>query len=256
MAKVSRREKREKKLIAIKEFETVKAQNDPTMIDIHFTQPSNKPFECLTDKQELHKHSLLHDKITIAIGPAGTGKTYLSSCIAADLYKQGHFKTIIMTRPTVEVGKSLGYLPGELEEKYAPYLKPFKKGLIERLGSNKFIADFNRKIFAEPLQYMRGETYDNCIMLLDEAQNATITEMKMFLTRVGINSKIFISGDIGQSDLELKPGEVSGLDWFIWQIKAQNKPYEIIEYYKNDSVRSDLCLDMLDIIENEKHIPK
>lgn len=206
------------------------------------------PIEALTQSQAFHKEAMLLDDMVIAIGSAGTGKTYLASAVAADLYLRKQFKTIIMTRPNVEVGRSLGYLPGEQDEKYAPYLEPFKKGLIDRLGSNKFKCDFKNKILAKPLQYMRGETFDDAIMLLDEAQNTTVTEMKMFLTRVGTNSKVFITGDVNQSDLHSND---SGLSWLVRQLEKRQSRFEIIRYTRADCVRSGLCKEMLDIIENE-----
>ena len=215
---------------------------------IEFKAAAIAPIEALTQSQAFHKEAMLHDDMVIAIGSAGTGKTYLASAVAADLYLRKQFKTIIMTRPNVEVGRSLGYLPGEQDEKYAPYLEPFKKGLIDRLGSNKFKCDFKNKILAKPLQYMRGETFDDCIVLLDEAQNLTINEMKMLITRIGINTKLFISGDTKQTDLHCKE---SGLAWLVRQIRQQNLKYEIVEYTRADCVRSGLCKEMLDIIENE-----
>lgn len=215
---------------------------------IEFKAAAIAPIEALTQSQAFHKEAMLHDDMVIAIGSAGTGKTYLASAVAADLYNRKQYKTIIMTRPNVEVGRSLGYLPGEQDEKYAPYLEPFKKGLIDRLGSNKFKCDFKRKILAKPLQYMRGETFDDAIMLLDEAQNTTVTEMKMFLTRVGTNSRVFITGDVNQTDLHSRE---TGLSWLVRQLETRHARFEIIRYTRADCVRSGLCKEMLDIIENE-----
>lgn len=244
------RAKRESRKTRYAEQEMLRSNSrDDNVVDmIEYKAAAAKPIETLTAAQAIHKSALLHDDLVIAIGSAGTGKTWLSAAVTAELYKGGHVKTIVMTRPNQEVGKSLGYLPGELDDKYAPYLEPFKKGLIERLGSNKFQADFKRKILAKPLQYMRGETYDNAVMLLDEAQNTTVVEMKMFLTRAGIGTRIFISGDVNQTDLTCKE---SGLAWLVRQIRDRKKNFEIVEYRRGDCVRSGLCLEMLDLIEGE-----
>lgn len=216
--------------------------------NFEYKPEATKPLEPLNARQATHKTALIHDDMVIAIGSAGTGKTYLASAVAADLYKNRQYKNIIMTRPNVEVGRSLGYLPGDESEKYAPYLEPFKKGLIDRLGTTKFKCDFNRRILAKPLQFMRGETFDDSIMLLDEAQNTTVVEMKMFLTRAGINTKVFITGDVNQTDLGSKE---TGLSWLIRQIEKRNSRFEIVRYTKEDCVRSGLCKEILDMIENE-----
>lgn len=222
------------------------------------TKPNNvieyeqqkKKLEPLNESQRQFISSLLHDNIVIGAGVAGTGKTYLSSRIAGNLYKQSkNIKHIILTRPNIEVGKGLGFLPGEIKEKYLPYLEPFQKGLQEELG-NKFNADLWKTILPQPLGYMRGKTFDNAIMCLDEAQNITIAEMKMFLTRVGTNSRIFITGDEtnGQNDLKV---EENGLQWLIRQIEKQQSNIDVIKFSQKDCVRSMLCKDMLKLIANE-----
>lgn len=213
-----------------------------------YKSPAKEPIEALTQSQDFHFQALMHDDLVIAIGSAGTGKTYLASAVAAELFMKKQYKKIIMSRPNVEVGRSLGYLPGDQDEKYAPYLEPFKKGLIDRLGSNKFKCDFKSRIIAKPLQYMRGETFDDSILLIDEAQNLSIVEMKMVLTRIGTNSKLFITGDVNQTDLSCKE---SGLAWLVRQIRLRHLKYEVIEYSKSDCVRSGLCKEMLYLIEDE-----
>jgi phosphate starvation-inducible PhoH-like protein len=221
------------------------AYQEEPQIQVEFKHPSAKPIETLSDTQDSHKESLIHDTLVVAIGPAGVGKTYLSAAVAAELYKQKHFKYIILTRPNVETGKSLGFLPGDMSEKYAPYLEPFKKALIDRLGSERFRCDYMKRIMPKPLAYMRGDTFDDSIVLLDEAQNTTVTEMKMFITRIGINSKVFITGDTAQSDLR---GQENGLDWLVKELRRQQKAYDIFEYDMKECVRSGFVLDMLDLI--------
>lgn len=220
---------------------------ESNVIEIEFRHPSNKPIEALTDTQASHIASLRSDTMVVAIGAAGVGKTYIAAAIAADLFKQKHFKYLILTRPNVEVGKSLGYLPGDMLEKYAPYLEPFQKALVERLGSNKYKCDLMKTILPKPLGFMRGDTFDDAIVLLDEAQNTTIQEMKMLLTRIGVNSKLFITGDIEQCDIH----GPNGLSWLVKQLRTQQKPYDIIQYSDEDCVRSDFAADMVNMIRNE-----
>lgn len=225
--------------------------NDTTTgesLEYEYKPAATKKIEPLTEGQAIHIAALLHDDIVISIGSAGTGKTYLSAAVAAELYKNGMVKKIIMSRPPVEVGPKLGYLPGDIDDKFAPYLEPFKAGLMDRLGSNKFKCDYKSRILAKPLAYMRGATFDDAVMLLDEAQNTSVAEMKMFLTRAGTNSKIFISGDVNQTDLGSKE---TGLSWLVRQIEKRNKNIEIVRYTRADCIRSGLCADMLELIENE-----
>lgn len=201
----------------------------------------------LNETQRQYISSLSHDDFVIGAGAAGGGKTYIASRVAAQIYlKNKNIKKIIMTRPNVEVGQKMGYLPGEIDEKYAPYMVPFEKGLKEELGQ-KYSADLYKNLMPKPLAYMRGETFDDAVILLDEAQNTTITEMKMFITRIGTNSRVFITGDENQSDIR---GE-NGLAWLMRQIVNQNLPYEMIRFTEKDCVRSGLCAAMLKMIENE-----
>ena len=213
---------------------------------ISYEQNKNK-LEAITETQRQYISSLFHDEFVIGCGSAGVGKTYIASRVAAQLYMSDKtIEHLILTRPNVEAGEKMGYLPGEIDEKYAPYLVPFEKGLKAELG-NKYQSDLYRRIFPKPLAYMRGETFDNSIVMLDEAQNTTITQMKMFITRIGINSRMFITGDEKQSDIR---GE-NGLEWLINQIIKQNLPYDIVEFTDRDCVRSGLCKNMLRLIENE-----
>lgn len=208
--------------------------------------------EPLNESQRQFISALRHDEIVIGAGKAGTGKTYLASVVAAELFQSSNnFKHLILTRPNIEVGKGMGYLPGELDEKYAPFLEPFEKGLKHILG-NKFQADLGRTILPQPLSYMRGKTFDNAIMLLDEAQNTTIPEMEVFLTRVGIGSRIFITGDDTNSQNDLKGVKENGLQWLIRQIDRQALNIETIKFNKEDCVRSELCKKLLFMIENQE----
>lgn len=228
------------------------AANEPQKqdkgLDIQYKPAATKPLEPLTQSQEIHLSALLHDDIVVSIGSAGTGKTYLSAAVAAELYKNNMVRKIIMSRPPVEVGPKLGFLPGDIDDKFAPYLEPFKAGLVDRLGSNKFKCDYKSRILAKPLAYMRGDTFDDAVMLLDEAQNTTVAEMKMFLTRAGTNTRIFISGDVDQTDLN---GKETGLAWLVRQIDKRDTGIDLIRYNRGDCIRSGLCKRMLDLIEEE-----
>lgn len=208
---------------------------------------STRPLTPMTDKQDSHLRSMLSDVFVVGIGPAGTGKTYMASACAANMLMNNQIKKIVMTRPNVEVGPKLGFLPGDINDKFGPYIEPFKEGLLDRLGSNKYNADYGKRLLPQPIAYMRGRTFNDAVVLLDEAQNTTIIEMKMILTRLGIRSKLFVTGDIGQCDLNV---QTNGLQWLVNELRRQQKTYDIIEYTKAESVRSEFCMDMLEMIEN------
>ncbi len=157
------------------------------------------------NKQLEYYKKVLQNDIVIAIGPAGTGKTYLAVAMALAELKKSKVSRIILSRPAVEAGESLGYLPGDLKEKLDPYLRPLLDALFIMLGPDKLKSLIEKNIIEIiPLAYMRGRTLSNAFIILDEAQNATITQMKMFLTRMGENSHIIITGDVTQIDLPRK----------------------------------------------------
>ena len=243
-----KREARSERRFQHEAANTTPTEKGPTL---EYTPAALKPLEALNDRQATHKTCLFNDDFVVAIGAAGTGKTFLSACVAAEIYKQRGVKRLILTRPNVDVGESFGYLPGDLTEKYAPYLEPFQDAIISRIGSDKWKCDLNKNIQPKPLQFMRGKTFDDAIMLLDEAQNTTVAEMKMFITRIGINTRVFISGDSKQCDLKLRPGEMNGLEWLVKKFRQHNSRHEIIEYTKADCVRSGLALEMLNYIEED-----
>lgn len=218
-------------------------------VEIEYKAANSKPLTPLNERQAIHKAALFNDLFVVAIGAAGTGKTYLSAAVAAEIYKQQGAKYLVLTRPNVEVGRGFGFLPGDIDEKYAPYLEPFKDAIIDRIGSALFKCDLNKRILPKPLQFMRGKTFDDSIILLDEAQNTTVEEMKMFVTRVGTNSRVFVSGDSRQCDLKLAQGQENGLDWLVRVIRQNQAVHEIIEYKKEDNVRSGLSREFLDYIE-------
>lgn len=170
----------------------------------------------ITPKNDAQKHYMKKingTSIVFGIGPAGTGKTWLAAVMAAQALKAGLINRIIVTRPAIEVGTRLGFLPGELEEKYEPYFRPVKDALEEALGKGhtEYLIK-SGKIEARPLQYLRGATLKDAWVIFDEAQNSTPTEMKMFLTRYGENCKYIINGDLRQQDIPGKSGLLDAIE--------------------------------------------
>ena len=162
----------------------------------------NKPIYAKTLKQQDYIDFLDKKDLIFSIGAAGTGKTYLAVCYAVTQLKKGNIDKIILTRPAVEAGESLGFLPGDLKEKVDPYLRPLYDALYDMLGVEAVSQLIEKQVIEiAPLAYMRGRTLENAFIILDEAQNATIDQLKMFLTRLGFNSKMIVTGDISQVDL-------------------------------------------------------
>lgn len=161
--------------------------------------------------QKEYVDSIRNKMITFGVGPAGTGKTYLAMAMAIQAFKEGTVNRIILTRPAIEAGEKLGFLPGDLQSKIDPYLRPLYDALHQIMGADSFMHNAEKGLIeVAPLAYMRGRTLDNAFIILDEAQNTTPAQMKMFLTRIGFGSKVIITGDRTQKDL---PGDMpSGLD--------------------------------------------
>ena len=169
-----------------------------------------KPIKPKTWGQKAYVENIANNIVNLGIGPAGTGKTYLAVACAVTAFKNKEVSRIILTRPAIEAGEKLGFLPGDLQSKIDPYLRPLYDALFDCLGSDTF-TKYSEKGLIEvaPLAYMRGRTLDDCFVILDEAQNTTPEQMKMFLTRIGFNTKAVITGDITQTDLPY--GKKSGL---------------------------------------------
>lgn len=169
-----------------------------------------KPVKCKTVGQKEYVAAVKKNTVTFGVGPAGTGKTYLAVCLAAAAYKGKQVEKIILTRPAVEAGEKLGFLPGDLQTKVDPYLRPLYDALQEMFGLETYAKLMEKGVIeVAPLAYMRGRTLSNAFVILDEAQNATREQMKMFLTRLGDGSKMVITGDVSQIDLP--EGKQSGL---------------------------------------------
>ena len=223
--------------------------NKPSLI-LHGV--SGKPILAKTvNQKKLHK-SILNNDLIFAIGPAGTGKTYTGVAMAVKALKEKEIKKIILTRPAVEAGENLGYLPGDLKEKLDPYMQPLYDALLDMIPLNKlkkFLED--RTIEIAPLAFMRGRTLDNAFVILDEAQNTTNAQMKMFLTRMGMNAKFMVTGDPGQVDLPRKVN--SGLKDAI-KILSKTKHIDIIYLDDSDVIRHPIVKKVIDAynkIENK-----
>ncbi|HOJ36581.1 MAG TPA: PhoH family protein [Ignavibacteriales bacterium] len=198
--------------------------------------------------QKLFVDAVRKNDVVFALGPAGTGKTYLAVALAVDALNKGNVQKIILSRPAVEAGESLGFLPGDIKDKIDPYLKPLYDALFEMMNPDKLKLYLEREIIEiVPLAFMRGRTLSKAFIILDEAQNSTTTQMKMFLTRLGMNSKVIITGDVTQIDLPSK--SLSG----ILQAKKILHNIEGIKFVyfdKEDVVRHKLVKDIIQAYDN------
>lgn len=177
-----------------------------------------KPIKPKTLGQKKYVDAIREKMITFCLGPAGTGKTYLAMAMAITAFKRNEVGRIILTRPAIEAGEKLGFLPGDLQSKIDPYLRPLYDALYQIMGAESFIKNSEKGLIeVAPLAYMRGRTLDNAFIILDEAQNTTPAQMKMFLTRIGFGSKVVITGDSTQKDLPA--GQTSGLDVAVSVVK-------------------------------------
>ena len=199
---------------------SVNNKNDVVLLDDEILSRTiqGKPIKPKTIGQKKYVDSIKNNMITFGIGPAGTGKTYLGMCMAIEAFKRGDVTKLILTRPAIEAGEKLGFLPGDLQSKIDPYLRPLYDALYQIMGAESFQSNMEKGLIeVAPLAYMRGRTLDNAFIILDEAQNTTIPQMKMFLTRIGFNSKVIVTGDDTQKDLP--KDVVSGLDSAIKVLK-------------------------------------
>lgn len=199
--------------------------------------------------QKRYIESINNNDIVFGTGPAGTGKTYLAIALACQAFRNKQFERIILTRPAVEAGESLGFLPGDLKEKVDPYLRPVYDALFEIIGGEQYQKYIEKGLIEiAPLAYMRGRTLDKSFIILDEAQNTTPEQMKMFLTRLGYSSKMVITGDLTQTDLPR--GKMSGLKNAI-ELLRHTKGIGIEELQKVDIVRHPLVRKVIEVYEKE-----
>lgn len=200
-----------------------------------------------TKGQKSYVDAIRQNDIVFGIGPAGTGKTYLAMAMAINALKEGHVSRIILTRPAIEAGESLGFLPGDIYEKVSPYLRPLYDALYEMMDIDKIQRFLDRGVIeVAPLAFMRGRTLNDAFIILDEAQNATAEQMKMFLTRLGFDSKTVITGDVTQSDLP--GGRAVGL-LQAQEILKDIEGIKFIYFSGEDIVRHELVQDIIKAYE-------
>ena len=201
------------------------------------TRARDADLKLLTEAQVDYDHSITNNIITFGVGPAGTGKTYVAAYRAAQALKNDWVERVVVTRPAIEAGETLGFLPGEMDEKYEPYFRPVRDALEEFLGSGPLEYYLKNKIIeARPLAYLRGATLKNAFVLFDEAQNTTPTQMKMFLSRIGDNAKVIVDGDPRQKDIS----GMSGLEDALNRLEGLAQ-VGVVEFDKSDIVRSGIC---------------
>lgn len=207
-----------------------------------------KPVKPKTLGQKEYVKAIRDKMIVFGIGPAGTGKTYLAMAMAIQAFKMGEVSRIIMTRPAIEAGEKLGFLPGDLQSKVDPYLRPLYDALYQIMGAESFTKNMEKGLIeVAPLAYMRGRTLDNAFIILDEAQNTTPAQMKMFLTRIGFGSKVIITGDATQKDLPAD--QVSGLQ-VAERVLSRIEDIAFIKLTSADVVRHPLVMQIVKAYED------
>ena len=238
-------------LYAIKLAEEDKMEQFETLFEDEITKNAKgKPIRVKTLGQKRYIDAITNHDLVFGIGPAGTGKTYLAVVKAVDALKKGQVKRIILTRPAVEAGESLGFLPGDLKEKVDPYLRPLYDALHDVLGKEHAARLIEKEVIEiAPLAYMRGRTLDDAYVILDEAQNTTPEQMKMFLTRLGFGSKMIITGDITQIDLP--KGVQSGLK-IAKQLLANINEISFVYLDDTDVVRHPLVQKIIIAYDKQK----
>lgn len=217
---------------------------------------NGKPIKPKTLGQKQYVDAIRKKMIVFGIGPAGTGKTYLAMAMAIQAFKNDEVGRIILTRPAIEAGEKLGFLPGDLQSKIDPYLRPLYDALYQIMGPENFAKNMEKGLIeVAPLAYMRGRTLDNAFIILDEAQNTTPSQMKMFLTRIGFGSKVIITGDSSQKDLP--SGQKSGLEMAL-QVLKKVEGISICQLTSKDVVRHPLVQKIVQAYEayEKKHPEK
>ncbi|MBO4835379.1 MAG: PhoH family protein [Lachnospiraceae bacterium] len=197
---------------------------------------NGKPIRPKTFNQKTYVDAIRDNMIVFGLGPAGTGKTYLAMAMAINAFKKGDVNRIILTRPAIEAGENLGFLPGDLQSKVDPYLRPLYDAIYQIMGAESYLSNSEKGLIeVAPLAYMRGRTLDNAFIILDEAQNTTPAQMKMFLTRIGFGSKVVVTGDRTQKDLPA--GQISGLDVAIRVLSGIEEDITMVTLTSQDVVR-------------------
>ena len=213
-----------------------------------------KPVKPKTLGQKSYVDKIRKNMITFGVGPAGTGKTYLAMAMAITAFREEEVSRIILTRPAIEAGEKLGFVPGDLQSKVDPYLRPLYDALYNIMGPEQYLANAEKGLIeVAPLAYMRGRTLDNAYIILDEAQNTTPAQMKMFLTRIGFGSKVIVTGDLTQKDLE--EGKRSGLEDAMFILKNV-EGIAFSELTSEDVVRHPLVQRIVNAYEKDEERKK
>lgn len=226
-------------------------QDQAEMLDREFehTLPKKKKktvLEAKNQTQGMYISSILCSQLTFGTGPAGTGKTFVASAVAAEMLESKQISKIIITRPAIQVEEDHGALPGELDEKYQPYLQPFLDAFEKMFGKSKLEYLLKRKVIdARPMAFMRGSNFDDAFVILDEAQNCTPKQMEMFLTRICENSRVVVNGDIGQSDIK-GPNGLADANSRLDGMKGAT----FVEFDEEDVVRSGIVRRILSRYRN------
>ena len=209
-----------------------------------------KPVKPKTLGQKAYVDAIRQNMITFGIGPAGTGKTYLAMAMAVTAFRAQEVQRIVLTRPAIEAGEKLGFLPGDLQSKVDPYLRPLYDALYQIMGADQYLSNAEKGLIeVAPLAYMRGRTLDNAYIILDEAQNTTPAQMKMFLTRIGFGSKVIVTGDLTQKDLE--EGKRSGLEDAM-RVLRKVEGISFVELTSADVVRHPLVQRIVNAYEDDE----
>jgi phosphate starvation-inducible PhoH-like protein len=215
--------------------------------DVIYTTYRGRQVKCKTLGQSRYIQSIRKNLLTIGVGPAGTGKTYLAMAMAVLALKNKEVERVVLTRPAVEAGEKLGFLPGDLTQKVDPYLRPLYDALYDLMGAEAYQRLMERGVIEiAPLAYMRGRTLSDAFIILDEAQNTTSEQMKMFLTRMGNRSRVVVTGDVTQIDLP--PGRVSGLVEAM-EVLRDTPDIGVVTLSRRDVVRHELVLSIVEAYE-------
>lgn len=233
---------REKKVRGTKRERRLQMETELMPMQAPVQEPAvHKELRALTEAQGHYILAMKSNQLTFGLGPAGTGKTFVCATYAAQLLEQGKIKKLIVTRPAIEAGRGMGFLPGTIEEKFAPYFAPFKQVLEAYFGRSHLEYLIRHGIVEiAPLEYIRGLTFDDAFVILDEAQNTTPAQMKLFLTRLGNYSTVVVNGDIDQKDIE----GISGLEDAVSKLSGLDR-VDCVEFTEDDVVRSGLVRDIL-----------
>lgn len=209
----------------------------------------NRPeLVAMNDMQKQYIRAIFENDMVCVMGPAGTGKTYIAATLASRMYFDGEINKIVLTRPNVSPSESLGFFPGSINEKMAPWVAPFTDVIKQQLGHGAYQTMLkNGNLEIAPFETMRGRSFNDAFVILDEAQNTTAKEIEMFVTRIGKNSRVIINGDVMQSDL----AGGNGLNKIIKMIHERQLPVPIIEFQIEDIVRSPLCKMWIEAFMNE-----